>query len=88
MVTLFTGYVDDIFYVLSNFHIQLSKFGRKYDKFGGNSKIVGSRGLHGACFFQLQGPLTLGDVRVPPSAKGIGEQDCRGKVKGRGLVEP
>ena len=38
--------------------------------------------------FQLQGPLALGGVRVPPSTNGSGEQDCRGKVKGRGFVKP
>ena len=32
---LFTGYKYDIFEVISNLHIQGSKFGRKFDKFGG-----------------------------------------------------
>ena len=41
-----------------------------------NLKIVGPCGARGACFFQLQGPLTLGGVGVPPSTKGSGEQDC------------
>ena len=31
----FTGYEDDIFEVISNLHVQGSKFGRKFDKFGG-----------------------------------------------------
>ena len=49
--------------------------------------IVGPRGVHRARFFQLQGPLTLGGARAPPSVKGSGGQDCQGKVEGRGLVE-
>ena len=51
-------------------------------------KIVGPRGVHGARFFQLQGPLALDSIMVPPSTKGSGEQDCLGKVEDRGLVEP
>ena len=51
-------------------------------------KIVGPRGVHGARFFQLQAPLTLGGVRVPPSAKGSGEQDCRGKLRAEALLKP
>ena len=43
-------------------------------------------GLWG-CFFQLQGPLVLGGARLPPSVKWSDGQDCRGKVKGQGLVE-
>ena len=31
----FTGYEDDIFEVISNLHVQESKFGGKFDKFGG-----------------------------------------------------
>ena len=61
------------------FKIKDKNLAGKSDKFGGNSKN---------CFFRLQGPLALGGVRVPPSTKGSGEQDCRGKVEGRGLVEP
>ena len=38
MLTSFTGYADDIFHVISNFHIQRSKFGRKPNKFDGCSK--------------------------------------------------
>ena len=33
----FTGYEDDIFEFISNFHIQGSKFGKKFDKFGRKS---------------------------------------------------
>ena len=39
-------------------------------------KIGGPRGVHGACFFQLQGPFALGCARAPPSANWIGGQDC------------
>ena len=51
-------------------------------------KIVGLCRVHGARFFQLQGPLTLGGTRATPSVKGSGGQDCWGKVEGQGLVEP
>ena len=51
-------------------------------------KIVGPHGVCGACFFQLQGPLALCGVRVPPSTKGSCEQDCWGKVGGRALLNP
>ena len=33
----FTGYEDDIFEVFSNLHVQGSKFGGKFDKFGRKS---------------------------------------------------
>ena len=33
----FTGYEDDIYEVISNLHVQGSKFGRKFEKFGGKS---------------------------------------------------
>ena len=36
-------------------------------------KIVGLCSVHGACFFQLQGPLTLRGTRATPSVKGSGE---------------
>ena len=87
MVTSFTGYADDVFHVITIFPTQKSKFGVKSYKFAETQKIVGPCGVHGAPFFQLQGPLALGGARVPPSAKWSGGQDCRGKVKGRGLVE-
>ena len=45
-------------------------------------KIVGPRGFQRAGFFPLQGPLTLCGVRAPPSVKGSGGPDCRGKVEG------
>ena len=36
--------------------------------------------VHWAHFFQLQGSLTLGGARAPPSAKWSGGQDCQGKA--------
>ena len=33
----FTGYEDDIYEVISNLHVQGSKFGGKFEKFGGKS---------------------------------------------------
>ena len=70
MVTSFTGYADDVFHVITNFPIQKSKLGGKSDKFAETLKIVGPRGVHGARFFQLQGPLALSGLRLPPSTKG------------------
>ena len=32
-----TGYEEDIFEVISNLHVQGSKFGEKFDKFDGKS---------------------------------------------------
>ena len=49
-------------------------------------KIFRPRGVNGPCFFKLQGPLAVGGARAPPSVKWSGGQDCRGKVKGKGLV--
>ncbi len=40
----FTDYEDDIFEVISNLHVQGSKFGGKIYKFGG---------VHGVGFFQV-----------------------------------
>ena len=42
--------------------------------------------VHGACFFQLQGPLAIGGPRTL-STKWSGSQDCQGKGKGPGRVE-
>ena len=51
---LFTDYEDDIFEVISNLHVQGSKFGGKINKFGGKSKKkVELHGVHGVCFFQV-----------------------------------
>ena len=33
----FTSYKEDIFEVISNLHVQGSKYGGKFDKFGGKS---------------------------------------------------
>ena len=85
MVTSFTGYADDISHVIYNFHTRRFKFGRKSDKYSG--KIVGPHKVHGACFYQLQGPLALGGARAPPITTWNGDQDHGRKVKGRGLVE-
>ena len=38
LFTSFTGYIDDVFKVISNFHSQRYKFGQKSDKFGGKSE--------------------------------------------------
>ena len=35
---VFTQYADDIFHVISNFHVQRSKLGGKTDEFGGKSE--------------------------------------------------
>ena len=85
MITSFKGYGDDIFHVISNFHISRSKFGGKSYKLGRNCWTPNS--LWGR-FSQLQGPLVLGGARLPPSVNWSGGQDCRGKVEGRGLVKP
>ena len=53
-----------------------SKLTENLTNFADTPKIVGPRRVHGACFFQLQGPLTLGGARVTPSVKGSGGQDC------------
>ena len=48
----FTGYEDDIFKVISNLHVQGSKFGGEFEKFGGNFfKKIKLCGFHGVCFF-------------------------------------
>ena len=69
MVTLFTGFAYDIFHVIANVHIQTTKFGKKSDKYGGNSENRWTCAVHRARFFQLQGPLAHGVAREPPSAK-------------------
>ena len=53
----FTGYEGDISEVISNLHVQGSKFGRKFDKFGGKSflKIELCR-VNKVCFFQVCHP--------------------------------
>ena len=84
MVTSSIGYADDIFHVISSFHIYRSEFGSKPDKLGRNCRTP--RGLWGR-FFQPQGPLVLGGARAPPSVKWTAGQDCREKVEGQGLVE-
>ena len=49
----FTGYEDDIFEVISNMHVQGSKFGGKFDKFGGKHFQIRLRGVHGVRIFQV-----------------------------------
>ena len=71
--------------VISNFYIQRSRFGRKSDKFGWYSKNNWTlQGSWGSLFPTPGDPWHL----VKGSVKGSGGQDCRGKVEGRGLVEP
>ena len=51
---LFTDYEDDNFEIISNLHIQGSKFGEKINKFGGKSKNkIELLGVYGVCFFQV-----------------------------------
>ena len=51
---LFTYYEDDIFEVISNLHVQGSKFGGKIKKFDRKSlKKVELHGVHGVRFFQV-----------------------------------
>ena len=54
-LALFIDYKDDIFEVISNLHVQGSKFGGKIYKFGGKSKKkkVELHGVHGVRFFQV-----------------------------------
>ena len=75
MFTSFTGYADDIFHVISNFHITRSNFGVY-------PKNCWTR------FCQLQEPLILGGARATPSVKGSGGQDCRGKQRAEALLNP
>ena len=62
-------------------------FAENMTNFAETPKIVGPLGTPEACFCQLQGLLALDEVRALSSAKGSDGQDCRGKFKGRGLVE-
>ena len=81
IVSLFTGYADNIFYVISHFYIQRKQ---NMTNLAETQKIIGPHRIHWPCLFQLQKPaLALGGAR----AEWSGGQDCRGKVKGRGLVE-
>ena len=73
MFTPFTENVDDTFYVISSFHIQRSRFGKK------SPKIVGLCGVHGPCFFQPQGALDTGWNR--------GNTKCQGEWQS-GLSRP
>ena len=50
----FTGYEYDILKVISNLHVQGSKFGGKFDKVGGKSFLkIELRGVHEDLFFQV-----------------------------------
>ena len=50
----FTGYTDNIFEVISNLHVQGSKFGGKFDKLCGKSlKKIELHGVLGVRFFQV-----------------------------------
>ena len=50
----FTDYEDDIFEVISNWHVQGSKFGGKINKYGGKSFLkIQLHRVHGVCFFQV-----------------------------------
>ena len=50
----FTYYEDDILEVISNWHVQGSKFNGKFTNLKGKSKKkVELHGVHGVCFFQV-----------------------------------
>ena len=49
----FTDYEDDIFKVISNMHVQGSKFGGKITNLAENLSKVELHGVHGVCFFQV-----------------------------------
>ena len=49
-------------------------------------KIVGPRGVHGAHFFQIKGPLALDGVSVPPSAKGVVSRNVEGMSRPEALL--
>ena len=50
----FTGYEDDIFEIISNMHVQVSKFGGKFDKFGRLFLfLIDLRVVHGVRFFHV-----------------------------------
>ena len=72
MVTSYAGYADDIFHVISNIHIQRSKFGGKTDKFGRNSKNSGT--LPSSWGWLFPTPGTLGTWWRQGATK------CQGKV--------
>ena len=54
----------------------------------GTLKIVGPRGVYGFRFYQLQGPLALGGVRVLPSTKGSVSRIVEGKSRAKALLNP
>ena len=85
MFTSFTGYEDDIFHVILNFHIQRSRFGRKSDNFGGYSK---NSWVHGACFFQLQGTLDLVEPGQHQVSRGVVVRIVEGKLRAEALLNP
>ena len=70
MFTSFTGYAGDNFHVVSNSKVAIWQ--ENLTNLAATLKIVGTRWVHGARFFQLQGPLALGGVRLPTSTKGSG----------------
>ena len=72
--------------VVSNFHVKISKFWCEIRKLDGNFTNTWIQRVSRGSLFPT--PLTLGGVRVPPSANGSSEHDCQGKINVRGLVEP
>ena len=76
MVTLFTGYANNIFHLMFNVYIQRSNLAKILICLAETLKIVGSRKVQGACFFKLQEPLAFSGTRVTPSAKWGGGLDC------------
>ena len=89
MLTSFTGYADDIFHVISNFHIQRSKFGRKSDKFDGYSKNSWTlQGSWGLLFTTAGDPWHLVEPGQQQVSRGVVVRIAEGKFRAEALLNP
>ena len=89
MLTSFTGYADHIFHVISNFHIQRSKFGRKSDKFDGYSKNSWTLQCSWGSLFAIAGdPWHLVEPGQHQASRGVVVRIVKGKSRVLALLNP
>ena len=89
MLTLFTGYADYIFHVISNFHIQRSRFGRKCDKLDGYSKNSWTlQGSWGLLFATAGDPWHLVEPGQHQVSRGVVVRIVEGKLRAKALLNP
>ena len=83
MITSFKGYADDIFHVISNFHIYRSKFGEKSYNL---AEIIGPRVVYGVAFSNSKDPWSLVRPGFHQVSSGVVVRIVEGKSRDEALL--